>query len=80
MKLDDLPPVEVMWEGKYIRVVRRGGELFAAYKSARVGGAVNPRDAATPGSSGIRTVIAAYCSYGTLSATDSTCPSREEAR
>ena len=31
---------------------------------------MKPRDAATPGSSGRRTVIAAYCSYGTLSATE----------
>ena len=29
MNLDDLPPVEVMWEGKYIRAMRRGQWEFA---------------------------------------------------
>ena len=30
MNLDDLPPREVMWEGKYVRAVRRGKWEFAA--------------------------------------------------
>ena len=29
MNLDDLPPREVMWEGKYVRAVRRGKWEFA---------------------------------------------------
>ena len=34
MKLDDLPPAEIMWEGKYVRAVRRGQWEYAG----RVGG------------------------------------------
>ena len=34
MNLDDLPPAEIMWEGKYVRAVRRGKWEFAG----RVGG------------------------------------------
>ena len=30
MNLDDLPPVEVMWEGKYIRALRRGRWEYAS--------------------------------------------------
>ena len=29
MKLDDLPPVEVMWAGKYVRALRRGKWEYA---------------------------------------------------
>ena len=29
MNLDDLPPVEVMWEGKFVRAVRRGKWEYA---------------------------------------------------
>lgn len=30
MKLDDLPPAEVMWAGKYVRVLRRGRWEYAS--------------------------------------------------
>jgi ADP-ribose pyrophosphatase len=30
MNLDDLPPVEVMWEGKFVRALRRGKWEFAS--------------------------------------------------
>lgn len=30
MNLDDLPPVEVMWEGKFVRVLRRGKWEYAS--------------------------------------------------
>jgi ADP-ribose pyrophosphatase len=30
VKLDDLPPIEVMWEGKYIRALRRGRWEYAS--------------------------------------------------
>ena len=30
MNLDDLPPVEVMWEGKFVRALRRGKWEYAA--------------------------------------------------
>ena len=30
MKLDDLPPVEVMWEGKFVRALRRGKWEYAS--------------------------------------------------
>jgi ADP-ribose pyrophosphatase len=30
MNLDDLPPVEVMWEGKYVRALRRGKWEYAS--------------------------------------------------
>ena len=30
MKLDDLPPVEVMWEGKFVRALRRGNWEYAS--------------------------------------------------
>jgi ADP-ribose pyrophosphatase len=30
MKLEDLPPVEVMWEGKFVRALRRGHWEFAS--------------------------------------------------
>lgn len=30
MKLEDLPPVEVMWEGKFVRALRRGQWEFAS--------------------------------------------------
>ena len=30
MKLDDLPPVEVMWEGKFVKALRRGKWEYAS--------------------------------------------------
>src|SRR5438105_5198516 len=30
MKLDDLPPAEVMWEGKFVRAIRRGKWEYAS--------------------------------------------------
>jgi len=30
MNLDDLPPVEVMWEGKFVRALRRGNWEYAS--------------------------------------------------
>jgi ADP-ribose pyrophosphatase len=30
VNLDDLPPVEVMWEGKFVRAVRRGKWEYAS--------------------------------------------------
>ena len=30
MKLDDLPPIEVMWEGKFVRALRRGKWEYAS--------------------------------------------------
>src|SRR5205823_2932585 len=30
MNLDDLPPVEVMWEGKFVRALRRGKWEYAS--------------------------------------------------
>jgi ADP-ribose pyrophosphatase len=30
MKLDDLPPLEVMWEGKFVRALRRGKWEYAS--------------------------------------------------
>jgi len=30
MKLDDLPPAEVMWAGKYVRVLKRGNWEYAS--------------------------------------------------
>jgi ADP-ribose pyrophosphatase len=30
MNLDDLPPIEVMWEGRFVRAVRRGKWEFAS--------------------------------------------------
>jgi len=30
MNLDDLPPVEVMWEGKFVRAIRRGKWEYAS--------------------------------------------------
>jgi ADP-ribose pyrophosphatase len=30
MKLDDLPPAEVMWEGKFVRAIRRGRWEYAS--------------------------------------------------
>ena len=29
MNLDDLPPAEVMWEGKFVRAMRRGKWEYA---------------------------------------------------
>lgn len=34
MNLDDLPPEEVMWEGKYIRAIRRGKWEYASRANA----------------------------------------------
>jgi ADP-ribose pyrophosphatase len=39
MNLDDLPPVEVMWEGKFVRAVRRGKWEYAS-RSRDIGAVV----------------------------------------
>ena len=39
MKLDDLPPVEVMWEGKFVRALRRGKWEYAS-RSRDIGAVV----------------------------------------
>ena len=39
MKLDDLPPVEVMWEGKFVRALRRGKWEYAS-RSRNIGAVV----------------------------------------
>ena len=39
MKLDDLPPVEVMWEGKFVRGLRRGKWEYAS-RSRNIGAVV----------------------------------------
>ena len=39
MNLDDLPPVEVMWEGKFVRALRRGKWEYAS-RSRNIGAVV----------------------------------------
>jgi ADP-ribose pyrophosphatase len=39
MKLDDLPPAEVMWEGKFVRALRRGKWEYAS-RSRNIGAVV----------------------------------------
>lgn len=39
MNLDDLPPVEVMWEGKFVRALRRGHWEYAS-RSRNIGAVV----------------------------------------
>jgi ADP-ribose pyrophosphatase len=39
MNLDDLPPLEVMWEGKFVRALRRGKWEFAS-RSRNIGAVV----------------------------------------
>ena len=34
MNLDDLPPVETMWEGKFVRALRRGKWEYAGRTNA----------------------------------------------
>ena len=39
MNLDDLPPVEIMWEGKFVRALRRGKWEYAS-RSRNIGAVV----------------------------------------